>query len=207
MSSASPGGGLLATAPPGPEASGTLVGDRETDSRGARLFEFEADLATSLRRFPIAVRHKLDQCGVHLGLEDWQLLPLEARRALHSDPVTGAAGRAAFITFLEALAARYWAGRPIERIVPEPAPAWRDLARVPADLATLLAEEFAGFVLDEKRWAALDDLQRFALEKLSRSGHRNRGFEALAREVLGLVEDQVRAPSSSAGSGCLEADA
>jgi hypothetical protein len=40
----------------------------------ARLFDFESELEATLTYIPLAVRFKLDKCGIKLSLEAWQLL-------------------------------------------------------------------------------------------------------------------------------------
>jgi hypothetical protein len=55
-----------------------------------RVFEFEPAAARDLEWLPLAVRYKLDLCGLKIGLNEWQALALEQRQALLRCP----AGRA-----------------------------------------------------------------------------------------------------------------
>jgi len=45
-----------------------------------RLFGFESELEASLTYIPMAVRFKLDKCGIKLSLGAWQQLPEDRRR-------------------------------------------------------------------------------------------------------------------------------
>ena len=47
-----------------------------------RVFQFEPAEARALDWLPLAVRYKLDTCGLKIGLEEWQGLSRESREAL-----------------------------------------------------------------------------------------------------------------------------
>ncbi len=47
-----------------------------------RVLEFEPAQAKALEWLPLAVRYKLDGCGLKIRLEQWQALPLQARQAM-----------------------------------------------------------------------------------------------------------------------------
>lgn len=49
--------------------------------------DFEPPEARVLTWLPLAVRHKLDECGLRLSLHDWQQLPLQRRAALLAAPL------------------------------------------------------------------------------------------------------------------------
>lgn len=44
--------------------------------------------ARGLTWLPLAVRYKLDECGLRLSLREWQELPLQRRAALVAAPLT-----------------------------------------------------------------------------------------------------------------------
>ncbi|MEJ8839900.1 nitrate reductase associated protein [Ramlibacter sp. AN1133] len=51
-----------------------------------RVLDFEPEEARKLRWLPLAVRFKLDKCGLKLGLQQWQALDLCQREALVRRP-------------------------------------------------------------------------------------------------------------------------
>jgi hypothetical protein len=55
------------------------------------LFAFEDDFVATLRCIPMAVRFKLDRCGVKLSLRKWSRLSPEDRRGLLLQPCDGEA--------------------------------------------------------------------------------------------------------------------
>ena len=57
----------------------------------ARLFGFESELETSLTYIPLAVRFKLDKCGIKLSLAQWNQLPEGERRNLLEAPCVNGA--------------------------------------------------------------------------------------------------------------------
>jgi len=61
-----------------------LARERTDVSSGeeARLFGFESELEANLTYIPMAVRFKLDICGIKLLLAVWQRLPEHKRREL-----------------------------------------------------------------------------------------------------------------------------
>ena len=146
-----------------------------------RLFAFEADFSGDLRCIPMAVRRKLDLAGVKLKLVHWHGLSEQERRDLLAWP-----DRAAD---LEAL--RHWLlqrsatlpdgpAKPLEPICNA---AWQQ----PDTIPTVLVEscQQLGLTLHPEGWSQLDELQRFALVKLSHPGHEHRNLpRALAEFAL-----------------------
>jgi hypothetical protein len=51
-----------------------------------RVFDFEPEEARKLQWLPLAVRYKLDQCGLKIGLQQWHALALDQREALVRRP-------------------------------------------------------------------------------------------------------------------------
>ncbi len=143
------------------------------------FFAFESDFVASLRCIPMAVRFKLDLCGVKLWLKAWSRFdhatrsecahrntrnPNEVR--VYREFVLQAIERSGLLPVLLAV---------------DPAPDW--LARDKPPSAVL--EKAAALGLYSTRfesWGELSDLQRFALLKLSRKGHENENFEPAMRE-------------------------
>jgi hypothetical protein len=139
-----------------------------------RLFAFESDFAGDLRCIPMAVRRKLDLCGRKLRLQTLLGWSEERRRLLLQWPEDPPA-----LTGLsEALADET---TPLPPARGEP---WQGAWSVPAVVATATAE--LGVPVGDADWAGLDELQRFALLKLSLPGHgRSNLVRALAEFGLG----------------------
>jgi hypothetical protein len=124
-----------------------------------RLFAFESDFVSDLRCIPMAVRRKLDLCGRKLRLQTWLGWGEERRRALLQWPDDGP-GLAALV---EALADET---SPLPAACGEP---WQAAGAVPLVVSDATSE--LGLTMDNGTWATLDELQRFALLKLSLPGH------------------------------------
>ncbi|MDZ8080127.1 MAG: nitrate reductase associated protein [Nostoc sp. DcaGUA01] len=137
------------------------------------FFEFEADFVDSLRCIPMQVRCKLDTCGIKLKLSDWNQMTTAERQALVELPCTTETEIQFYNEYIQQLILQR-TGIPAAKLPIEPHPAWLDSGNVP-----LIVHEKAqeiGVVLTQQKWAALRPLQRFALIKLSRSGHENKNF-------------------------------
>lgn len=151
------------------------------------LFAFEDDFVASLRCIPMAVRFKLDACGVKLSLRQWSRFTQADRRALLLRPCgTGEQGEA----YREALV-RLVAERTAEAAKPLPPGTtvpWEQLQATPAQVRS-----FAGLrevrAPSDAEWRGLTPLQRFALLKLSRDNHDNVNFVPALRE-FGLLAPQ-----------------
>jgi hypothetical protein len=156
----------------------------EVNHESCRLFAFEVDIAVSLRRFPMAVRFKLDRCGIRLSLQNWQQLPYDARVALVRKSTERSEDRVAYIEFLSMLGATYWGSSELDQFIPESPPAWTSTATLPDMVRTQVREFYGQVDLEGDAWSRLTDLERFALIKLSRPGHANRGARALFDELI-----------------------
>lgn len=147
-----------------------------------QCFGFEAEFSGDLRCIPMAVRRKLDLAGVKLKLVHWHGLEAEERQRLLSWGDDGAA--------IEAL--RDWLLERSTRLPQGPArplpPArgcdWQQSERIPALLAESCRQ--LGLVLRPGGWSDLNELQRFALLKLSHPGHEHRNL-GIALQEFGLL--------------------
>jgi hypothetical protein len=139
----------------------------------AVFFAFEADFVDSLRCIPMQVRYKLDTCGIKLRLTDWhQLTPLE-RQVLVELPCTTETEIKAYQDYLQQLILER-TGTPASLLSIEPHPLWLDSTQIPSSVQLKAQEIDVNISLQQ--WIALTPLQRFALLKLSRSGHENKNF-------------------------------
>ena len=143
------------------------------------FFGFEADFVASLRCIPMAVRFKLDLCGVKLSLKGWSRFDHETRSRCAYLPTRSADEIGRYRAFL---------CQAIEQVGLEPLllpvgpePAWDIVDEVPAQVLEKGAE--LGLTSDHfNGWRDLSALQRFALLKLTRKGHENENFRPAMRE-------------------------
>lgn len=150
----------------------------------SEFFQFEADFTDSLRCIPMAVRYKLDSCGVKLKLHQWNRFSTTERQQLVDFPCDSPAERETYRRQLIELIQAH--GEAPSELAVEPQPAWLDSTQIPAEVEAQAAS--VGQALSLDHWANLSPLQRFALIKLSRSQHENSNFLPALRE-FNLVPD------------------
>ena len=160
-----------------------------------QLFAFESDFVATLRCVPMAVRLKLDRCGIKLTLRQWSRFTREDRRdLLHSACETGAEICSYRQTLTALIAVR--AGEIAKPLAEPPCAQWDDALRLPAGVAEFARS--AGLSQPSPRqWAGLSQLQRFALIKLTRDNHDNINFAPAMREFgLGAAAASDQAGAS-----------
>jgi hypothetical protein len=143
-----------------------------------RCFLFEADFVSDLRCLPMAVRRKLDLAGVKLRLSHWHARASKEReRLLHwlDDP-------AAVSELREWLLERSadLPGGPAGTLDPARGAGWQRTNRVPEVVSDACAQ--IGTTVTADDCLALDELQRFALVKLSHPGHEHRNLSRALEE-------------------------
>ncbi|CVI63554.1 nitrate reductase associated protein (plasmid) [Agrobacterium leguminum] len=145
-----------------------------------QIFDFELDFANTLRCVPMAVRRKLDLVGVKLSLRQWSQFKLEDRASLlelaceTTDEIEKYRE-----TLVELIGLRTRGSVTLIDVVNDAE--WMNISAVPE--AVIREAEAKGHkppLLSQ--WAGLTDLQRFALLKLTRSGHDNENFVPALRE-------------------------
>ena len=144
-----------------------------------RFFQFEADFVDSLRCIPMQVRLKLDTCGVKLKLPHWHHFSQEERQILVDKPCWTEEEIKSYREFLHDLV-RERTGTPAADLPVDANPAWMEETAIPAEVEEKAKE--CGVTLMPVQWASLTPLQRFALIKLSRSGHENNNFLPALKE-------------------------
>jgi len=137
-----------------------------------RFFAFESDFVDSLRCIPMVVRYKLDTCRIKLQLADWARFSHREKDRLAELPCHSTEEIEAYANYVNALAWKYTGTLP--GLLKTLDPAWEH-ARVPAEVREK-AQEWNCPVISASQWMQLDILERFALVKLSRSGHEGRNF-------------------------------
>ncbi len=143
------------------------------------FFEFEADFVDSLRCIPMQVRCKLDTCGIKLKLSDWNQMTTPERQALVELPCTTDTEIQLYRQYIQELILQR-TGIPVGKLPVERHPAWLDSDSIPTTVQEKAQE--IGVVITQQKWASLRPLQRFALIKLSRSGHENKNFNKAIAE-------------------------
>ena len=149
-------------------------------------FGFEADFTSDLRCIPMALRRKLDLAGVKLKLQHWSELG-ETERGNLLARADDAAAIKALREHLLARTTSLSAGQAKELPLPSGEP-WQQAATIPTVLAASCAQ--LGLSLRADGWSSLDELQRFALVKLSHPGHEHRNL-ARALAEFGLLAAEV----------------
>jgi len=150
----------------------------------ANIFDFERHFAGTLRCIPMAVRFKLDSCGVKLSLRQWDQFTREDRSRLLmlscGIPEEVAAYRMELMALIEARTDEV-----AKFIAMEAAPTWCDAGKVPVQLLNY-AHALRVVPPAPEQWAELTVFQRFTLLKLTREGHDNINFIPALRE-FGLL--------------------
>ncbi|MEN9218879.1 MAG: nitrate reductase associated protein [Gloeomargarita sp. DG_2_bins_126] len=138
------------------------------------IFAFEQDFVATWRCIPMVVRYRLDTCGIKLKLTHWQALDLAQRQWLVDTPCDTVTEQEHYAHQLQTWVVEK-TGQPAGTIGVDPV--WLNAMEVPPDLLEQIT------LAD---WQRLSPLQRFALIKLSRSGHEHRNLpQALAEFGIG----------------------
>lgn len=147
------------------------------------LFDFEQNGGYPLRRIPMIMRMKLDICGLRISLAAWQALRRDEREALVAMPFASDEEREAFRARLIAMLAPYGDDpeKAVEQVDIDPSPAWQQEKAVPQDVIDTL-NALSLPAITQAQWASLSVLQRFALSKLTRPGHKNAKLLPALRE-------------------------
>ncbi|SHG64454.1 conserved hypothetical protein [Chryseolinea serpens] len=149
-------------------------------------FKFEEDFVEdNVRCIPMIVRFKLDACGVKLKLAEWSKFSPEEREALAVAPCHSEEQTDRYRSYLQHLI--WWrTGNKATPIAIGENPPWSVLSSIPELLLQKLYE--CGYAISLAQWQGLSTLQRFALLKLSSSGHEHKNL-AKALQEFNLVKD------------------
>ncbi|WP_442786435.1 nitrate reductase associated protein [Leptothoe sp. PORK10 BA2] len=146
-------------------------------------FQFEQEFIGSLRCIPMAVRLKLDTCGVKLKLNHWNQFTQAERQTLVALACDTPVSILAYRQHLQALVTHY-NGQPAKEIDVVAHPPWLDNAIPESVKQQAMAHQLD---IAPGAWQGLTPAQRFALIKLSRPSHENRNFVPAMAE-FGLVD-------------------
>ncbi len=147
-------------------------------------FRFEADFIESMRCIPMAVRCKLDTCGIKLKLAEWSQFNKPERDALFEMPCHTADEIKQYRTYLQEKVTHYTQALP-DDLAMEEQPAWLDDTQIPESL--LQKAQSVNASLSLTQWQQLSPLQRFALIKLSKPSHESKNFPHALHEFGLLV--------------------
>ena len=150
--------------------------------RHCRCFHFEADFTADLRCIPMAVRRKLDLAGVKLRLTHWNELHEAEREQLLAWRDDPAALEALRLWLLERTSAM--ADGRAKLLTPAVSEPWQLAMAPPQSLVDSCRQ--LGLTPPEQAWSRLDELERFALVKLSHPGHEHRNLPRAMAE-FGLL--------------------
>ena len=149
------------------------------------LFQFEQDFVDSLRCIPMAIRLRLDVCGIKLKLNEWSKFTLADRQSLVEAPFISVMDHIAFGNRLRLLTQERCGAQPAA-LTPVVNAAWDDVTTVPAEVTDKARS--SSVTITSAIWANLSQPQRFSLCKLSRPGHENKNFIPACRE-FGLADE------------------
>ena len=148
------------------------------------IFAFESDFAGSLHCIPMAVRLKLDNCGVKVSLKQWNRLTREQRDQLLAQPCDTPQNNRSYRDYLVGIIETR-TGDKAKDLPVESHPEWTDESRVPDQVsAYFTAQGLAPLSLPQ--WTGLAPLQRYVLIKLTHPGHSNDNFLPALQE-FGLL--------------------
>ncbi|GHB59025.1 nitrate reductase associated protein [Persicitalea jodogahamensis] len=136
-------------------------------------FDFENDFVDTLRCIPMIVRYKLDTANKKLQLAEWSRLTSDEKQTLAELPCESPAEVEAYRKYLDA---RVWerSKKAVKDLGGVDA-TWENLGKVPLEVIAK-AHEWHCTPPTLSQWMGLGLLQRFALVKLSRSGHEGENF-------------------------------
>ncbi len=144
-----------------------------------QFFEFEADFTDSLRCIPMAVRMKLDTCGIKLKLAQWNEFAPGERQQLVELPCSTPEE---FQAYRQQLKDLIWqrTQTPASELAIDEHPSWLNVTAIPAVLQEKAQAQGVSLTLEQ--WQSLSPLQRFALIKLSRPSHESLNFLPALKE-------------------------
>jgi hypothetical protein len=143
-------------------------------------FKFEEDFVEdNVRCIPMIVRFKLDACLIKLKLSEWSRFSVEERRQLATLPCDTPESIVYYGIYLRKLIQLRTGtdATPLKLFHPA---AWAVMQSIPDCVGERLREQQCEISLGQ--WQALSTLQRFALVKLSSSGHEHKNFSRALAE-------------------------
>ena len=154
-------------------------------STSSEIFQFEKDFAGALYCIPIAVRRKLDLCGVKVSLKQWNRFALEEREQMVAQSCDTAGEIDDYGRYVMSVI-EHRTSEPAQLLERDDGAEWNDANSVPQRVVDYSIERDV-VPPTPAQWAGLSPLQRFAIFKLTRPGHTNENFVPAMRE-FGLIQ-------------------
>jgi hypothetical protein len=151
----------------------------------SEIFQFEKDFAGALYCIPMAVRRKLDLCGVKVSLKQWNRFALDEREQMVAQSCETASEIDDYARYVVAVIEKR-TNEPAQLLERDDGAEWNDANRVPQRVVDYSIERDV-CPPTPAQWARLTPLQRFAIFKLTRPGHTNENFLPAMRE-FGLIQ-------------------
>ncbi len=145
-------------------------------------FNFEQDFVSNMRCVPMIVRYKLDRVDLKLQLGEWNRLGKADKAVFAKKPCETPAELTTYRDFVKK---SVWDS--CQKVVKDLGGvdvSWERLDTLP-DEVLQKATEWQCVPPTLAQWRSLDLLQRFALVKLSRSGHEGENFPKAIAEFFG----------------------
>jgi hypothetical protein len=154
-------------------------------STSSDIFQFEKDFAGALYCIPMAVRRKLDLCGVKVSLKQWNRFALEEREQMVAQGCETADEVDDYGRYVMRVIENRTA-EPAKLLARDDGAEWNDTKHAPQRVVDYSIERGVD-PPTPAQWAGLTALQRFAIFKLTRPGHSNENFLPAMRE-FGLIQ-------------------
>jgi hypothetical protein len=153
-----------------------------------RKFKFEEPLYGDLDSIPLSTRCKLDAVGLDLPPAAWKALAREEKMVLCHLSVRSQGEKDCYRGYVLHLLKRldqspvFLDFARLEREKSE----WENPVRIPREVEEQAGK--AGFAISQRDWLKMDDLERYALFKLSASPSGTGPFKAALEEFLPLTK-------------------
>ncbi|MBL8268692.1 nitrate reductase associated protein [Steroidobacter sp.] len=156
-----------------------------SSNSSSEIFTFEKDFAGALYCIPMAVRRKLDLCGVKVSLKQWNRFELDEREQMVAQDCETPNEIDTYGRYVVGVIEQRTddAAQLLER---DAGTEWNDPKSVPQRVLDYSMERDVT-PPTVAQWAALSPLQRFSIFKLTRPGHSNENFVPAMRE-FGLID-------------------
>ncbi|WP_052353502.1 nitrate reductase associated protein [Dyadobacter tibetensis] len=142
-------------------------------------FDFETDFVSTLRCIPMIVRYKLDRCLIKLQLSHWAKFSREDKELMAALPCESAMEIGQYAVLVQSLVTK--TGAPKANSLTHVEASWEDLNHIPTSVRKK-AKEYNSICPTLVQWQSLTELERFALVKLSQSGHEAANFPKALQE-------------------------
>ena len=147
---------------------------------GIEYFMFEEDfMEKNIRCIPMIIRFKMDGAAIKLKLSEWGRFTRTERIGLALMSCNNNEEAGLYNRYLTALVKKYTGKNP-KVLEVDKTPPWNNFYSVPETLTEKLGE--FDWSLSVEQWKSLTSLQRFALVKLCRPGHKNQNLPKAMKE-------------------------